>query len=461
MRKAMSVRISIAVLVMGFVFGLRVVPACAELQQLTNSSEVHCGILRPTRVSDGALLFESDCDLTAGNPDRNREIFRRDASGSLSQLTDTSGCTNGKLSASASGAVFAFDSDCDFGTNADRNVEIVLVAFGELRSITSTSKCSSFAPSVSGNGTAVVFESDCLLVPGKNTNLNFEIFRYHLAGGLSELTDDRSASRCASYGASTNLDGSITTFASDCDLVGTNEDQVNEIFTVTAAGVISQLTQAPADTCLSTAASIDDTGTIVAFESSCDLTGSNPDESIEIFTSDGGALFQVSDDTGDPSCASGNASLSTDGNTVAFASYCDPLGTNADGSYEVFVSPTRSDDAVTQLSQATSCWNLFPTVLSADFPVAWVSNCNIGTNADGGDELFSGDGTCVCGAPATKGSRARPTAADALTVLRATVGAAACPLCACDVTGEARVTTSDALAILKYAVGQNVTFACD
>jgi hypothetical protein len=63
-----------------------------------------------------------------------------------------------------------------------------------------------------------------------------------------------------------------------------------------------------------------------------------------------------------------------------------------------------------------------------------------------------------CGFPATDGEN--PSAADALSALKAAVGILTCPLCVCDVDGGGSVGASDALAILRAAVGLGVNLNC-
>jgi len=63
-----------------------------------------------------------------------------------------------------------------------------------------------------------------------------------------------------------------------------------------------------------------------------------------------------------------------------------------------------------------------------------------------------------CAQPATAG--AKPTATDALAVLRSAVGQKTCQACVCDVDGSGSVVASDALITLKIAVGQPIGLAC-
>jgi len=55
---------------------------------------------------------------------------------------------------------------------------------------------------------------------------------------------------------------------------------------------------------------------------------------------------------------------------------------------------------------------------------------------------------------------AKFSAADALVILRASVGQKVCALCACDVDGSGKVSTVDALKALKKSVGADITLAC-
>jgi hypothetical protein len=58
----------------------------------------------------------------------------------------------------------------------------------------------------------------------------------------------------------------------------------------------------------------------------------------------------------------------------------------------------------------------------------------------------------TCGQPASSGRR--PTASDALFVLRTTVALERCDACVCDVDGDGTTTTSDALTLLPRRRGQ-------
>jgi hypothetical protein len=63
-----------------------------------------------------------------------------------------------------------------------------------------------------------------------------------------------------------------------------------------------------------------------------------------------------------------------------------------------------------------------------------------------------------CGQPQSSG--VTPVASDALSVLRAAVGANPCPPCVCDVNGNESIAAADALLVLRVAVGAPAVLDC-
>jgi Tol biopolymer transport system component len=430
--------------------------------QLTDHDQAGCSLFAPVMSADATLVaFESTCDLVGTNADGNREIFQVDDEGTVAQLTSSAGCASMNPASNAAGTVVAFDSDCDLtGGNADRNVEIFLWRPSGVTQLTNTSSCTSESPSIDDSGTRVAFYGDCDLVTGRNVDHSFEIFRTVVGSAATQLTDDRSGSACGSFNPSLTAAGTLATFESDCDPLGTNEQGIGEVFQVTASGVVTQLTASPEDTCLSSNPVSDADGGVVAFESDCDFTGGNADHVVEIFTvTSGGLVTQLSDDDSGGACESTMPAISEDGSAVAFASYCDLTGDNADGSFEVFRS--RSG-ALEQLTDAESCASVSPAVRSSGNLVGWASDCDLtAANPDGSDEIFLDSTPCACGAPVTRYvNGTEPLASDALFTLRAAIGIGTCALCDCDVSRDAKITASDALLILKRAVGQDVPLVC-
>jgi hypothetical protein len=101
---------------------------------------------------------------------------------------------------------------------------------------------------------------------------------------------------------------------------------------------------------------------------------------------------------------------------------------------------TRSDASTTTVAETTTSTSVGVTTTTA------------GPAGECGDPV-----AFVAGASA---GASLVTAADALYVLRAAVGAEPCAACVCDVDGNGAVTASDALRALRRAVGHTVELTC-
>ena len=428
--------------------------ASAAPVRLTDHAGIACSIAAPSPSRNGAFIaFESTCDLTGGNADGNREVFQVDRDGLVAQLSDTIGCTNANPSSNLNGAIVAFDSDCDGETNSDRNVEIFVASPVATMQVTDTTFCTSLAPSINSSGGLVSFDSDCDPT-GANLDHSVEIFRAVVGGAAEQLTDDRTATGCASINASSDALGSAVIFESDCDLVGSNADQVNEIFRFRSGNVIDQLTSSPGEPCANVTPVVAIDGKSVLFSSDCDLTGENVDLSSEIYSVSAAAgLVQVTDDPGTSGCES-IAPSATSADRVVYLGYCNPIGDNDDGNLEVF---SRVGGETTQLTESVSCWSSSPKMSGDGTTVVYLSSCNLtGTDADGEPDVYV-DSLCACGAPVNHNG---PTATEALYALNAAVGTVTCALCECDVNDDAHVSAVDALLILNKAIGQPIDLTC-
>jgi hypothetical protein len=135
--------------------------------------------------------------------------------------------------------------------------------------------------------------------------------------------------------------------------------------------------------CAVTSPSPNEDATLVAFASDCDFIGTNLDANREIYQVDrAGVVVQLTNTT---DCSSANPSSSAAGDIVAFDSDCD-TGTNADGNVEIFIaSPT----AVAQLTDTTFCTSLAPSVSANGALVSFDSDCDLtGANLDRSVEIF-------------------------------------------------------------------------
>lgn len=427
----------------------------ADPQQWTDGAG-SCSSVSPVADATGSIVaWQSDCDPVGANADGSLEIFRAQDGGPPQQLTTGANCTSGRPSISANGARVAFESSCDLtGSNEDGNVEIFLWRNSGITQLTASIGCDNLAPSISGNGNFIAFDSTCNTSGTSNNGRGPEIFRVSTSGVLLQLTND-AVGDCDSTSASINDNGSLVAFDSDCDLAGTNEDRAIEVFTVTASGVVAQRTFAPDDSCSSVRPSIDGGGSVIAFQSDCDFTGANADRGDEIFTMAlaSGVPDQVTAAAQAADCTSGEAKVAASGLALAYSSWCKVGSENADKSVEVFQAGVgAAKGGILAVTAGSNCSSLAGALDASGSRVVFDSDCDpTGENGDGSVEVFTA-AACACGAPVTRA--AEPKASDALFALRAAVGTSVCAACECDASGDGNTTASDAQRILRRAVGQ-------
>lgn len=447
---------------LGFVLAFAL-PATAAIEALTQDiSGSGCTSTTPVSNAAGdAAAWQSDCNPTGANADGSLEIFRATVGSPPTQLTTGSNCSSARPSSSADGLRIAFESNCDLtGGNPDGNLEIFLWKNGNLAQLTASLGCDNLAPSLNGPGTFMAFESTCNLSGTSNDGRGSEIFRVSASGTLKQLTVD-AVGDCDSTSASIDDSGTLVAFDSDCDLVGQNEDFAIEIFTVTAAGVVKQRTTVPDDSCSNVRPSMDGSGSLIAFLSDCDLIGNNGDRSDEIFTTDvAGSVKQVTNAGPGTACASGEPRMATSGDAVVYSSYCNANNSNPDGSIEVFqVGVGAAVGESLAVTQGAGCSSIGGSLSASGTRVMLDSDCNLASNnSDLSVEIFRA-GACVCGGPVSR--KAPPKASDALRTLRAAVGSDACAKCECDTNNDNQISAGDALRVLKKAVGQDgVSLVC-
>ncbi|MFQ5478029.1 MAG: hypothetical protein ACE5E4_05385 [Candidatus Binatia bacterium] len=246
---------------------------------------------------------------------------------------------------------------------------------------------SSLAPSGNSSGSLIAFESNSDLT-GANSDLNVEIFRVSSAGAVIQLTD---SSGCTNGVPSSDAAGSLIAFESNCDPTGGNGDGSVEIFQVSAGGMVTQLTDGVG--CVSEAPSSNASGDLVAFTSNCDHTGGNGDGGDEIFqASSSGTVVQLTDDASAGGCASFNPSSNALGDLVAFDSDCDLAASNPDEIREIFQVSAGGVVAQLTLSLDNACVSEVPASNAAGDKVAFESDCDfVGGNTDASVEVFMVD----------------------------------------------------------------------
>ncbi len=349
---------------------------------------------------DGSLVvLHSEADLTGGNPDNSWEVFAINADGTgLTQLTADPVYDSQFGAISLDGSVVVFESQADLvpGSNTDHEWEVFKIdpdGTG-LTQMTSDSAYMSGAPTASGDGSVIAFHSQANWV-GSNADHSLEIFVINSDGsGLTQLT----AGSNQSFDPEISADGTVVAFTACADLVGENPPQIPQVYRVNADGTdLEQLTHgAPAWYC-SWATSISGDGSVIGLWSFADLTGANPGNDQHAYLLQFGlGLAQLTLDAGESSDA---PSISADGSLIAFSSGTNHTGGNPDNTREIFVI-NADGTGLTQLTSAPSPYHsgsFYRTALSADgSSIAFASTADLtGGNADHSFEVFviNTDGT--------------------------------------------------------------------
>jgi hypothetical protein len=196
----------------------------------------------------------------------------------------------------------------------------------------------STAPSMNSNGTRIAFTSTSDLTGG-NPDHNFEIFLFDTTTlALTQITNTLAGQNGH---PSINADGTRIAFHSNRDLTGNNPDENREIFLFdTGTMVFGQITNTTG--VINETPSMNADGTRIAFRSSADLAGTNPDLNDEVFRFDANTLIvtQITNTSGGGlgNSRTGVRAISADGVRVAFVSRADIVGGNADGNDEIFLA---------------------------------------------------------------------------------------------------------------------------
>jgi len=252
------------------------------------------------------IVFDADADLTGGNVDLSREIFRINLDGTgLVQLTNgVAGTTSDVPQVNSSGAWVAFESNADLnGGNADGSYEIFLARSDGtgLQRITGDAVNGSRAPDISASGDRIVFSSPADLL-GTNPELNAEVYLYDVpAATLRQLT---SFVKGSSGGARVSGDGQWVVFSSSAPIFEETPDDPSGLYRVSASGGAIERIGAlrkgiggvgPAGALGGGGAALvpDQTGRMTVFTGLGDFTEANPDYLSELWVIDRDALPPV------------------------------------------------------------------------------------------------------------------------------------------------------------------------
>jgi Tol biopolymer transport system component len=357
-----------------------------SLTQITTTSG--CFTFNPSINADGTkIAFQSDCNLTGSDADGNDEVYRFDTTANaLTQITASSGCDNASPSINADGTKIAFQSPCNLtGSDADGNADIYRfdTTVNAFTQVTTSSACTNRNPRISADGMKVAFQSDCNLT-GSDADGNIEI--YHFDIGTSTLTQVTASSSCTNQAPAISADGTTIAFQSNCNLTGSNADGNNEIYRFdTTTSTLTQITVSSG--CINGDVSINADGTRIAFTSNCNLTGSDADGSFEIYRFDTTThtLNQLTTTSG---CDSDLPSINADGTKIAFRTNCNFTGSDADGNDELYRVDTITN-TLTPVTTSSGCSNDTPSINADGTKIAFQSDCNLtGSNAGGDGEIF-------------------------------------------------------------------------
>jgi len=349
---------------------------------------------------DGSrVAIESGAPLTGGSPPPGggSDVFGVYGDGTgLRRLTYGAGGSTVMISGNGEMIVFLGRGNIT-GQNADGSSEVFVVSFDGsiVRQLTfspnSADVCSGARIDHDGQWVAFISNAD---LTGENADHNYEAFVVRSDGtGLRQLTHEPSPSYRV-YGITLSRDGQKVAFGSTSDFLGTNPDHSREVFIINRDGTgLAQVTDNPDPTKTFDAAyGITWGGDTLLIYGTANPTGQNPDGHSELFivNSYGTGLEQL---TCDRYYDTTNAMMSYDGTVVSFRSRADFTGENPDHSWEVFMM--RSDGTrLTQVSRYDgpglgSCLDR----LSGDGKhIAFTSNGNqTGQNPDLSQEGFIAD----------------------------------------------------------------------
>jgi hypothetical protein len=265
----------------------------------------------------------------------------------------------------------------------------------QLTSWPNTSRVS-YADAINYDGTRVGLWSTANLT-GENPSGQQEVFAQFADGtGLRQLT--HGANTASTLYMSGN--GEMIAFGASGNLTGQNPDGSREIFVVSFDGTITRqltFTTNPAYSLSGTRMSHD--GQWVACNGNADPTGENADHSGEVFVvrSDGTGLTQLSHESNPAYRVNGDC-FSADGQKVAWASTSDYLGTNPDHSWEIFII-NRDGTGLAQVTNNANPALRFDVgygITSDGATLLIYGTANpTGQNPDGHNEMFmvNSDGT--------------------------------------------------------------------
>jgi len=358
--------------------------------------------------ADGTrIAFRSTADITGGNPEGNSEIYLFHVALEIfTQITDETEGDSRSPSINADGTRIAFRSTANINSeNIEGNSEIYLfdTTTGIFTHITDETEGESRGPSIDADGTRIAFRSTANINSG-NPEGNFEIYLFDTTTGIfTQITDDPVED---SRSASIDADGTRIAFRSTANINSGNTEGNFEIYLFdTTTGIFTQITDETEGE--SRGPSIDADGTRIAFSSTANINGGNPEGNFEIYLFDTTLeiFTQITDET---EGESRDPSINADGTRIAFSSTANINGGNPEGNFEIYLFDTTTG-IFTQITDETEGESRGPSIDADGTRIAFRSTANInGGNPEGNFEIYlstcldlatTGGGSCALASP--------------------------------------------------------------
>jgi Tol biopolymer transport system component len=332
-----------------------------EFEAITDTS-FSDGSFVPIVSGDGSrVVFYSldDIDGTAngvGNGDGSPDLFATDADGS-NPLQLTAGLLGliRDVDLTPDGSKIVFSATADLvGADPDRGGEIYLMNPDgtALSQLTSMFAGEAYSPSICADGSLVAFISD-EDYDGTNVDGSDELYLVNGDGSdTRRMTDGPGGKRVGNPRLARSC--SFAIYDSNSDELGSNSDGGREIWRAEADGTatLTQLTDDGDGESSSERPRMADSGAWVVFQSTADLGGdgtANAHWQVWRMAANGSSLEQIAAhadfDALEPD-------ISGDGRYIAYSSNADPLGSNPEHNYELYLYDT-STTTTTQLTSTT------------------------------------------------------------------------------------------------------------
>lgn len=241
------------------------------LRQITNTTprdpslRINDGNFQPSITDDGRFIaFSSNRNLTGNNADENLELFIYDsANGSLSQLTDTNtevGAIEAKISGDGSHIVFLRDSSSQ--TSTQRDLVLYDRSSNTARVVASNASSLAFTRgrAISDDGTRTVYAA-------QTAANSTQVFLYDSeSNSTRQITSLGSRATDVPLHPTISGDGQRISFATRRSVTGGNSDGSVELYVYDIpTSQYTRVTNAPSAATAEVVSSLNDDGTLVAF----------------------------------------------------------------------------------------------------------------------------------------------------------------------------------------------------